>query len=112
MNDRRTARRYDLSLPIIVRALIDKEGACRTGKTQDISTQGICFTIDDNLSAGAELNLTIILAAERTGGSEVLVKATGKVIRVDKRSGNGDQKVSVAAMFKMHEMVRNEAAIA
>ncbi len=54
----------------------------------------------------------MILPAEVTGGTEVFIRATGKVIRVDKRVGNGDQKVDVAAVFEMHEMVRNEAAIA
>ncbi len=112
MKDRRTARRYNLSLSVIVRASIDKEAAPRTGKTRDISTRGVYFTIDNNLSAGAELDLTMILPAEVTGGTEVFIRATGKVIRVDKRVGNGDQKVDVAAVFEMHEMVRNEAAIA
>jgi hypothetical protein len=111
MNDRRTTRRYELSLPVIVRAPIDKEAASRTGKTRDISTRGVYFTIDNNLCAGAELDLTMILPAEVTGGTEVFIKATGKVIRVDKRSGNGDQKVDVAAVFEMYEIVRNKAAI-
>jgi len=112
MTERRNARRYDLSLPVIVRAPIDKEAASRTGKTRDISTRGVYFTTDNNLSAGAELILTMILPAEVTGGTEVFIRATGKVIRVDKRPGNGDQKVGVAAVFEMHEIVRNEAAIA
>ena len=30
----------------------------------------------------------------------------------DQHSGNGDQKVDVAVVFEMYEMVRNEAAIA
>ena len=64
LKDRRTARRYDLSLPILVHATSEKETASRTGKTRDT------------------------------------------------RSRNGDQKVGVAAVFEMHEIVRNEAAIA
>ena len=108
MKDRRTARRYELSLPVVVRAPMDKVAASLTGKTRDISTRGVYFTIDSNLSAGAELDLTMILPAEVTGGTEVFIKATGKVIRVDKRSGNGDQKVDVAAVFEMREMVRNK----
>ena len=112
MKERRAARRYDLSLSVIVRVPIEKEAVSRTGKTRDISTRGVYFTIDNNLSAGAELDLTMILPAEVTGSTEVFIRATGKVIRVDKRSGNGDQKVDVAAVFEMYEIVRNEAAIA
>src|ERR1700686_780870 len=36
VKDRRTTRRYDLSLPVLVRTSIDSEAASRTGKTQDI----------------------------------------------------------------------------
>ena len=108
MKDRRTARRYDLFLPVMVRASIDKEAASRAGRTRDISTRGVYFTIDNDLDTGAELSLKITFPAEgTTGGPEVFLKATGKVTRVDKCSGNGDCKVSVAVMFKMHEMVRN-----
>jgi len=112
MTERRTARRYDLSVPVVIRVPIEKETVSRTGKTRDISTQGVYFNIDNNLRAGAELDMTMTFPAEVTGGIEVFIRATGKVIRVDKRSGNGDQKVGVAAVFEMHEIVRNEAAIA
>src|SRR5260370_5863235 len=112
MKDRRTARRYDLSLPVIVRAADDKEAASLPGKTRDISSRGVYFTIDNNLHAGVELDLTIILAAEVTGGTEVFFRATGKVIRVGMPAGNGDQRVNVAAVFEVQEIVRNEAAIA
>jgi hypothetical protein len=78
MKDRRTARRYDLLLPVIV---------------------------------GAELDLTMILPAEVTGSTEVFIRATGKVVRVDKRFGIGNQKVDVAAVFETHEIVRNKASI-
>ena len=112
MKDRRTAPRYDLSLPVVIRVPIEKEAVSRTGKTRDISTRGVYFTIDNDLSAGAELDLTMTLPAEVTGGTEVLIRATGKVVRVDKRCGNGDQTVGVAAVIELHEIVRNEAAIA
>ena len=112
MTERRTARRYVLSLPVIISVPIEKEAVSRTGKTRDISTRGVYFTVDNDLTTGAELDLMMTLPAEVTGGTEVFIKATGKVVRVDKPSGNGDQKVDVAAVFEMHEIVRNEAAIA
>ena len=112
MNDRRMARRYDLSLPIAIRAPLENNVISRSGKTRDISTRGVYFTTSNNLNAGTELDLTITLPAEVTGGTEVLIKATGKVVRVDRRSGNGDRNVDVAAAFEMHEIVRNEVTIA
>jgi hypothetical protein len=112
MNNRRTARRYDLSLPVVVCAPVNKEAALRIGKTRDISSRGVYFTIDNDLIAGAELDLMMILPTEGIGGAQVSIRATGKIIRVDKRPGNGDHKVDVAVVFEMHEIVRNEAAFA
>jgi c-di-GMP-binding flagellar brake protein YcgR len=112
MKERRTAWRYDLSLPVSIRVPNENTPVSRTGKTRDISTRGVYFTIDKDLSTGAELDLKLTIPIEVTGGSEVFIRATGKVVRVDKRSGNGDQPVGVAAVIEMHEFVRNEAAIA
>jgi hypothetical protein len=112
MKDRRVARRFDLSLPVIVRTPIDRDVDSWTGKTREISNRGVYFTIDNNLSAGAELELTITLPADVTGGTVVFIRATGTVIRVDKRSGNCDQEVNVAAAFEKYEIVRNEPAFA
>jgi hypothetical protein len=109
MKDRRTARRYELSFAVT----IDEEDSSRSGKTRDISTRGVYFTIDNDLTAGIDLDLTMALPSEgSTGGSEVFIKATGRVIRVDKRPGNVDGKIGVAAVFELPEIVRNETAIA
>lgn len=108
MTDRRTAKRYDLSLPIIVRSPVDESVAPRTGRTHDISTHGIYFTIDDDLKAGDELNLTMILPAELTGGAEVFIQATGTILRVD--SSAGDQPFRVAAVIERYDIVRNETS--
>ena len=111
MPNRRTARRYELSLPVIVRGPVDKAAASLTGKTRDISSQGVYFTVDNKLSTGTRLDLTMILPAEVTGGTEVFIRATGRVIRVDTRSVNGDRKVDVAAILERYEIIRNEAHI-
>jgi hypothetical protein len=110
MKEHRAARRYEVSLPVFVRVRIESDAFFRTGKTRDISSRGVYFTIDNDFITGTELDLKMTLPAEITGGTEVFIRATGKVVRVDKHSGNGDQPVGVAAMFEMHEIVSNEAA--
>ncbi len=109
MTERRTARRYDLSLPVIIRIPVEKDAASRNGKTRDISTRGVYFTIDNDLNDGTELDLTMTLPAEVTGGTEVLIRAIGKVVRIEKRSEDGSQRVGVAAAIERYEIVRNEA---
>jgi len=108
MTDRRTARRYDLSLPVIIRLPIDKEVSARNGKTRDISTRGVYFTLEDELNSGSELDITLTLPAEVTHGSEVFIRAMGKVVRVDRRPDNGSTRVGVAAVIERYEIIRNE----
>ena len=112
MTERRTARRYDLSLPVIIRVPVNEDAASQPGETRDISTEGVYFMIDEDLSAGAELNLTITLPAKLTGGMEVCIRTTGKIVRVDKPPTNGDGPTGVAAIIERYRIVRNEVAIA
>lgn len=108
MTERRTARRYDLSLPVIIRIPEDSTSSPRNGKTRDVSTRGLYFTIDENLNEGAELDITLTLPAEVTRGSEVFIRAMGKVVRVENKSGIGSSRVGVAAVIERYEIIRNE----
>jgi c-di-GMP-binding flagellar brake protein YcgR len=110
MTERRTARRYDLSLPVIIRIPVEREPSSSNGKTRDISTRGVYFTIDQDLSAGAELDITLTLPSEVTRGSEVFIRAMGKVVRVEKKPENGSTRVGVAAVIERYEIIRNEPA--
>lgn len=109
MSERRTARRYDLTLPIIVRIPSERIVDTQKGKTRDISTRGLYFVIDQNLEAGSELDMTLTLPAEITQGTDVLVRAVGKVIRVEERSGDGDDRLGVAAVIERYDIIRGEA---
>lgn len=88
---------------------MDKQIASRNGKTRDISTRGVYFTIDQDLGAGAELDITLTLPAEVTRGSEVFIRAMGKVVRVDKKPEDSDSRVGVAAVIERYEIIRTES---
>jgi hypothetical protein len=109
MTERRTARRYDLYLPVIIRVPVEREPS-RNGKTRDISTRGVYFTIDQDMGAGAELDITLTLPSEVTRGSEVFIRAMGKVVRVEKKPENGSTRVGVAAVIERYEIIRKEPA--
>ena len=85
MTERRTARRYDLSLPVIIRVPAERVSDTQKGKTRDISTRGLYFVLEQDLEAGSELDITLTLPSEITHGSEVFVRALGKVVRVERR---------------------------
>jgi hypothetical protein len=110
MTERRTARRYDLSLPVIIRVPAEHVADSQEGKTRDISTRGLYFVIEQDLEAGSELDLTLTLPAEITHGTEVFVRALGKVVRVERRMEDGTARMGVAAVIERYDIIRGEAA--
>jgi hypothetical protein len=110
MTERRTARRYDLSLPIIIRVPTERALDTQQGKTRDVSTRGLYFVIEQDLEAGSELDITLTLPAEITHGTEVFVRALGKVVRVEQRIEDGNTRMGVAAVIERYDIIRGEAA--
>lgn len=110
MTERRTARRYDLSLPVIIRIPAERVVDTQKGKTRDISTRGLYFVLDQDMEAGSELDITLTLPSEITHGSEVFVRALGKVIRVERRMEDGNPRMGVAAVIERYDIIRGEHA--
>jgi c-di-GMP-binding flagellar brake protein YcgR len=110
MTERRLARRYDLTLPVSIRFSAEKLVVRQEGKTRDISTKGLYFVIERDLEAGSALDLTLTLPAEITHGSDVFVRAQGKVVRVEQRLEEGEQRMGVAAVIERYDIVRGEGA--
>lgn len=110
MSERRTVRRYDLTLPISIRASRERESDLQQGKTRDISTRGLYFVIGQDLEAGSELDITMTLPAEITHGTDVFVRALGKVVRVEKRIEDGTARLGVAAVIERYDIMRGQAA--
>jgi c-di-GMP-binding flagellar brake protein YcgR len=110
MTERRTARRYDLSLPVIIRTPAERHDDSQEGKTRDISTRGLYFVIEEDLEAGSELDITLTLPAEITHGMEVFVRAMGKVVRVEQRMEEGAARMGIAAVIERYDIIRGEAA--
>jgi len=110
MTERRTTRRYDLSLPVHVRAFAHQGEESQQGKTRDVSTRGLYFVIDQNVDSGSEVDLTLTLPSEVTRGSEVFVRALGKVVRVEQLIEDGTARLGVAAVIERYDVIRGEAA--
>lgn len=110
MTERRTTRRYDLSLPIIIRVPTERALDTKQGKTRDVSTRGLYFVIEQDLEAGSELDITLTLPADITHGTEVFVRALGKVVRVEQRLEDGNPRMGVAAVIERYDIIRGEAA--
>jgi c-di-GMP-binding flagellar brake protein YcgR len=106
MSERRNARRYDLSLPILIRAATQGLAETQRGKTRDISTRGLYFVIDQDLRDGSDLDIMLTLPREMTNGEDVLVKASGKVVRVEERVEDGSPRRGIAAIIERYDIMR------
>ena len=110
MTERRLARRYDLALPVVVHLAVNKETP-HNGRTRDISTRGVYFTLQEELMPGAELDFTLTLPAEITQGTEVFVRAHGRVVRIDrdKEPESAAANVGVAAVIERYDIIRGQS---
>jgi hypothetical protein len=108
MTERRIARRYELSLPVVVRSPIERQAESRNGQTRDISTRGVYFLIEEDMAPGTELDFTLTLPAEITRGTEVFIRAHGRVVRVERKSEDGTDKLGIAAVIEKYDIIRAE----
>jgi hypothetical protein len=110
MSERRVTRRYDLSLPVMVRIPTPGFAETQSGRTRDISTKGLYFVIDQDVQAGSNLDIMLTLPKEMTNGEEVLVKASGKIVRVESRMEDGNERLGVAAVIERYDIMRGAAS--
>ncbi|MFZ3200346.1 MAG: PilZ domain-containing protein [Candidatus Acidiferrales bacterium] len=110
MTERRLARRYDLSLPMNVRLPINREPGSHSGQTRDISTRGVYFMMEKDLPTGTEVDFTLTLPMEITRGTEVFVRAHGRVVRVDKRQDDGHETIGIAAIIERYDIIRGQSS--
>jgi hypothetical protein len=105
--ERRATNRYELTLPVIIQTAGQPS---RSARSKDVSTGGIYLVLesDDSLLPGAELYLTVTLAKEVAGEDEVLLRAHGKAIRVDRLGEGGTgSSMGVAVVLKTHDFTRS-----
>lgn len=107
--DRRRARRYDLSLPVVVEIPSKSEPLHLNGQTRDISTRGVYFTMEEDLAPGSEFDITLTLPSEVTKGSDVFIRARGRVVRIDRQPGENSDRIGVAAVMENYDIVRADS---
>jgi hypothetical protein len=66
------------------------------------------FTVEQDVQAGSEVDITLTLPSEITHGTDVFVRAAGKVVRVDPRSEARNMRLGVAAVIERYDIVRGE----
>ena len=100
-SERRTSRRFNMSLPLSVRT--DAQGAAEEHKaeTRDVSFRGLYFLIDGKVEAGTAIEFVLTLPKEITMAGDVHIRCFGQVVRVDDQDG----RRGVAARIERYEFL-------
>ena len=109
--ERRAARRYDLSLPIVVRIVPQKRSEPCHGRIRDISARGIYFITDEEFTPGAEIEFTVALPVGITQGTGVSIHAHSRVLRAEERREDDTTHTGVAAVIEGIKSIRAEPAL-
>ena len=101
--EQRKHPRYNLSLPVRVRAKGRSAPPIETS-SNDISANGIYFTLSEGLELGSELELEIDLPQELTRGEKVRVRCRARIARVERMDSQG--KIGVGAIIKRYRFTK------
>jgi c-di-GMP-binding flagellar brake protein YcgR len=102
-NERRSAQRFDLKLPLTVRWQKETDSSEARTETRDVSSRGVYFFLADNMKKGSALEIVMTLPHEITLAGPVQVRCLGHVQRTEVRE---DHKVGVVAAIERYEFVR------
>jgi hypothetical protein len=98
-------QRFPLELPMRV-----LRHDCQTplkGVTSDLSAVGLHFTAETALEVGSAVEFEIPLPAEMLGGSEVVIRCLGRVVREDAPEEADPGHHGMACVIDWYELVRS-----
>jgi hypothetical protein len=105
VQERRAMRRFEMRLPAIVR--LEGAGEFQT-ETQNVSARGVFFYIDQPLSAGTKLEITLTFPPHVTLTDAVRVRFFARVIRTENQASS--PRVGVAAMIENYEFLHSNGS--
>jgi hypothetical protein len=108
MTERRHAHRYELFIPLQVNAGTPHFPETRTAQLRDISTRGLYFIGDNSIAPGTHLEITFALPPERGRSRPVLVRGSGRALRVDPVPGEQGRLFGIAASIHRFDFVPTE----
>lgn len=101
-SERRTSRRFNMSLPLVVRIPNESATLDATAETRDISFRGLYFTLDKSCKPGSALEFVLTLPKEITMAGDVQIRCVGEVIRVDSQQSGRN---GIAARIEKYEFL-------
>jgi hypothetical protein len=108
MTERRHAHRYELFIPLQVNSGSSNFPDTRTAHLRDISTRGLYFIGESAIAPGTHLEITFALPPERGRPRPVLVRGSGRALRIDPVPGEQGRLFGIAAAIHRFDFVPPE----
>lgn len=99
--ERRTARRFSMMLPVRLRYPDGAGFIENDGETRDVSYRGLYFFTQAEPAAGSAIEFVLTLPQQITLAGDVQIRCYGHVLRVDSQQG----RRGVAARIERHEFL-------
>ncbi len=106
MGERRSAKRYEVCLPLQVCLSRKRPAEFLTAELRDISRSGIYFHSSVPLPPGTSVELTFALPAEKERNTSVLVRASARALRATPIEGEVALAYGVATVIDRLDFVR------
>jgi hypothetical protein len=89
-----------MALPITIHKA-GEERAEQQGETRDVSFRGLYFLSGANFEVGSKIEFVLTLPKEITLATDVQIRCSGHVVRVDPQTGNA----GIAARIEKYEFL-------
>ena len=105
VTERRSARRFEIQLPLIVCWTSGYAVGEAVTDSKDVSSRGIYFLSPKDIKHGSPIEIVMTLPHEITRVGPVKVRCLGRIQRIELRPG---RKVGVAAAIERYEFLRSD----
>ena len=102
--EQRRAKRFTLVLPVAV-TRTGAERVSRLGRTKNISSNGVLFTLSQAPDVGGPIEYVITLTSPPE--PPVNLRCMGKVLRSERLANGEDPSYEIAATLERYEFVRS-----
>lgn len=101
--EKRRARRFDLSLPVTLLEPIEQKPMA-VAQTKDISSNGLMLELDEEMRAGSQVVMVVTLPREITQSGPVQLRCYGNVVRNTRAANN---RVAIAVAIERYDFMRS-----
>ena len=99
--ERRTSRRFTMSLGVTVRSSSPQGVVEQPGRTRDVGFRGLYFMTNAEYEIGSEIEFILTLPKEVTQAGDVNIRCVGHVVRTEP----GNDSRGIAARIERYEFL-------